>query len=138
MSDLVRLSFSLERPLYERLEALASESRYTNRSEFIRDMIRQRLVEQQWEHDREVIGTITMVYDHHAYNLSGRLTDLQHHHHDAILASTHVHLDAHRCAEMILVRGDAREVKEIADLLQRQRGVLHATLSVSSTGRDLA
>lgn len=137
MPDLVRLSFSLEQPLADRLEHLVGTSHYTNRSEFIRDMIRQRLVEKEWTHDQEVVGTITLLYDHHAYNLTERLTDLQHHHHHAILASTHVHLDAHRCAEMILLRGRAGEVREIADMLRRQRGVLHAELSISSTGASL-
>ncbi len=138
MNDLVRLSFSLERPLAQQLEALVAESSYTNRSEFIRDMIRERLVEKQWSEDDDVVGTITLVYDHHAYNLTERLTDLQHHHHNAVLASTHVHLDAHHCAEMILTKGPAGEIKKIADLLRCQRGVLHAALSFSSTGHDLA
>jgi len=109
----------------------------TNRSEFIRDMIREQLVAAEWAADADVVGTITLIYDHHARNLADRLTDLQHHHHEAVLATTHVHLDAHRCAEMILVRGRAAEIREIADLLRGQKGVLHASLSFGSTGRTL-
>jgi CopG family nickel-responsive transcriptional regulator len=138
MSDLARLSLSMERPLLERLEKLVRRGKYTNRSEFVRDMIRERLVEGEWEADREAVGTITLVYDHHARELSRKLTGLQHRHHHEILATTHVHLDRHLCAEMILARGKASRIREIADLLRQQKGVLHATLSMSSTGKRLA
>ena len=137
MSDLVRMSFSLESSLCERLEALVERSAYANRSEYIRDMIRDRLVREEWEGNREAIGTVTLLYDHHARGLSDRLTHLQHHHHGAVLATTHVHLDAHLCAEMILVRGKAREIEGLADDLRKQKGVLHASLSMGSTGKDL-
>ncbi len=138
MSELVRLSMALEQQLLERLERLVKASRYTNRSEFIRDLIRQRLVEQQWADQRqEVIGTITMVYDHHARQLADKLVDIQHDHHDSILATTHVHLSHDLCAEMIMLRGSAARVRELADRLRQQRGVLHATLAMSSTGERL-
>lgn len=138
MSELERLSFSIEKPLLERLEKMVRESRYANRSEFIRDLIRSRLVEQEWESDQEALGTITLIYDHDARHLNERLTDLQHQHHTAILATTHIHLDQHLCAEMIMVRGRAGEIKGIADLLRQQKGVLHAALSMGSTGKKLA
>ncbi|MCF7855501.1 MAG: nickel-responsive transcriptional regulator NikR [Candidatus Pacebacteria bacterium] len=137
MSDLVRLSFSIEKPLYAQLEKMVAESAYENRSEFIRDLIRNRLVTEEWDADKEVVGTITLIYDHHRRMLSERLTDLQHHHHEAILASTHVHLDPHMCAEVIIVKGNAGLVKRIADELRQQKGVLHAELSVGSTGEHL-
>ena len=137
MSELVRLSLSMEQPLMARLEALVRHGKYTNRSEFIRDMIRERLVAEEWEKDREAVGTITLVYDHHARQLSRRLTDLQHEHHGEILATTHVHLDRHMCVEMILAKGKASHIRSIADGLRRQKGVLHASLSMSSTGRHL-
>jgi CopG family nickel-responsive transcriptional regulator len=79
-----------------------------------------------------------LIYDHHRRLLSEKLTELQHHHHDAILASTHVHLDAHMCAEVIIARGKAAEIEHVADELRRQKGVLHAELSVGSTGSRLA
>lgn len=138
MSDLERLSFSLERPLLERLEKLQRDSRYTNRSEFLRDLIRSRLVEREWERDQEAVGTVTLVYDHHVRQLSEKLTALQHDHHDVILATTHVHLDHDRCVEVILVRGRGSRIRAIADGLRKHKGVLHADLSMSSTGTDLA
>jgi len=137
MSDLERLSFTIEQPLMEKLEKLVKESGYANRSEFIRDMIRSRLVEKEWEKNEEALGTITMVYDHHSRQLSNKLTSLQHDHHDNVLAATHVHLSKHICAEVIMVRGRARMIKEMADQLRRQKGVLHVELSMSSTGVSL-
>ena len=123
MSNLVRLSISLEKPLHDQLERLVGRSGYTNRSEFVRDMIRQRLVEQEWADKRkEVVGTITLVYDHHARQLANRLVDIQHDYHHNILATTHVHLSHDLCAEMIMVRGSAPRVRRLADLLRQQRG----------------
>lgn len=138
MPGVVRLSFSIEQPLMERLERLVQEGRYVNRSEFIRDMIRERLVAREWQHNEEAVGTITLVYNHHTRGLSDRLTHTQHHHHDVILASTHIHLDAELCAEIVVVKGRAMEIQHLADELKQQKGVLHAALSVSSTGRHLA
>ena len=137
MSTLQRFSMAIEKPLLERVEALVAKSQYTNRSEFIRDMLRERLVEEEWQGDEEVVGTITLVYDHETRELSKTLTRVQHHHHDVVLASTHVHLDKHMCAEMILTKGRASEIKQMANRLRQQKGVLHATLSLSSTGKDL-
>jgi CopG family nickel-responsive transcriptional regulator len=137
MSNLARLSFSLEKPLLDRLETLVADSHYENRSEYIRDLIRGQLVEKEWERNEEALGTVTLIYDHHARQLSDKLTDVQHDYHDAILATTHVHLDHHLCAEMIMVRGRADRIRSLADQLRRQKGVLHATLSMSSTGRKL-
>ena len=138
MSELVRLSFSIEKPLFKQLEKLAKASQYANRSEFIRDLIRSRLVGTEWERNEEALGTVTIIYDHHSRRLSEKLTDVQHHHHPAILATTHVHLDEHLCSEMIMVKGKADQIRKIADLLGRQKGVLHASLSMSSTGKKLA
>lgn len=137
MTTLSRFSMAIEKPLLERLEAMVRRSKYANRSEFIRDMLRDRLVEQEWQRNEEVVGTITLVYDHKTRELSKKLTRLQHHHHDLVLASTHVHLDEHMCAEMVLTKGKAHEIEEMANLLRQHRGVLHASLSLSSTGREL-
>lgn len=137
MSDLVRLSLSIEKPLLDRLEKLVKGSGYTNRSEFVRDMIRERLVQDEWNDNREVVGAITLVYDHHATGLSDKLTDVQHHHHEVILTTTHVHLDHSLCVEMILVRGRASLIRQLADRLRQHKGVLHADLSMSTTGARL-
>jgi CopG family nickel-responsive transcriptional regulator len=137
MAETARVSLSIDQPLLDKLERMVRASRYTNRSEFVRDMIREQIVQREWEGDGEALGTITMVYDHHQRGLSDKLTDLQHHHHREILVTTHVHLDPHLCAEVLLVRGRASQIRQVADELRQQRGVLHAALAISSTGKRL-
>jgi CopG family nickel-responsive transcriptional regulator len=138
LSALTRLSMSLDRSLAQRFERLVQASQYTNRSEFIRDLIRQRLVEQEWaDEQHEVIGTISLVYDHQARQLADRLVEIQHGHHACVLATTHVHLSHQHCAEMIMVRGTAPRIRSLVDQLRQQRGVLHAGLTLSSTGERL-
>jgi CopG family nickel-responsive transcriptional regulator len=138
MSDVERVSFSIEKSLLVRIERLREQSGYGNRSEFLRDLMRARLVEREWELDKEAVATITLIYDHHTRGITDKLNSIQHDHHTAILATTHVHLDHHRCLEVILMRGRAGRIRTIADKLRKQRGVLHGDLSMSSTGRDLA
>ena len=137
MGELSRFSISIEKQLLDRLEGMVEKHHYANRSEFVRDLLRDRLVEEEWKDNEEVVGTITLVYDHETRELSKKLTRLQHHHHDQVLASTHVHLDSHMCAEMVLTKGPAGEIRQMADMLRQQKGVLHAGLSLSSTGRHL-
>ncbi len=137
MSDLVRVSLSIEKPLFAKLERMIAGSRYTNRSEFIRDLIRDHLVEQEWQKNEELLGTVTLVYDHHARGLSGQLTHLQHHFLGQILATTHIHLDRHLCAEMIMVRGRAGQIRRLCDGMRCEKGVLHAKLAMGSTGKTL-
>ncbi len=138
MSDLVRFSVSVEKPLYDQLETLVAESEYTNRSEFVRDLIRNKLVKDEWEAGVEAIGTITLVYNHHLRQLGERLTKVQHHHHRQILAVTHVHLDDDLCVEAILIKAPAEEIRHISNELQRQKGVIHAGLTMSTTGKQIA
>lgn len=137
MSKLVRLSFTIEEALMKKMERLLKRTHFKNRSEFIRDLIRSRLVEGEWEKDAQAIGTVTLVYNHDTRRLSDKLTSLQHQHHNAVLATTHVHLDHHLCAEMIMVKGRAHTIQELASLLGQQKGVLHSSLSMSSTGKQL-
>ena len=136
MADLVRLSISIERDLYEHMESMVRARGYTNRSEYFRDLIREQMVAEEWKRDRDTVGTVTLIYDHHARNLMGRLTELQHDHHGLILASTHVHLDHHMCAEVIIMKGRAHRLEAMAANLGKQRGVLHAALSMSTQGTD--
>ena len=97
MAKVTRFAVSLEESLFAALEKLVRKHRYTNRSEYIRDLVRGKLWT-HWEDEHvHVLGTLTLIYDHHAYELSKKLTDLQHHHHHAVLAATHVHLDEHMC-----------------------------------------
>ena len=138
MPDLVRMTCSVEKDLYGQMDEMIRESKYTNRSEFVRDMIRDQIVARQWNKDEDVLGTVTIIYKHHLRLLSEKLTDVQHHHHKEIIAATHVHLDEEMCAEVIIIRGRASTVRHIADELRRQRGVLHATVSMSTVGKNMA
>lgn len=137
MSDLVRMSFTIEKALVDQMEALLEKGGYGNRSEFIRDLLRDRLVREQWAADKEVLGTVTIVYNHEVRRLSNKLTSLQHEHHDAVLASTHVHLDKHLCAETIMLRARPHIVEEMAEQLRQQKGVLHAAVAISSAGLEV-
>jgi len=137
MSELERMSFSIEKPLADKFERLVKKRKYSNRSEFLRDLIRDSLVAEQWESDKDVVATVTLIYDHHTRGLLDKLTHMQHHHHGKVMANTHVHLDHDLCAEMILMKGKGNELRKLADLLGQQKGVVHAAISMSSTGREL-
>ncbi|SRR5690554_2135794 len=137
MSEIVRVSVSIEKPLFDKLEKLVAENKYKNRSEFIRDLVRDQLVQLEWRTDEELLGTISLLYDHHAHGLTERLIEQQHHFTGTVLATTHVHLDHHLCAEMIMVRGKGGDIQALAGSLQREKGVLHAKLAMGTTGRAL-
>ena len=137
MSELTRVSLSLDSALLEKLDRLALENDYQNRSEFIRDLIRGQLARQEWETDKEVIGTLTVIYNHHQRGLTEKLVELQHHCHETVLASTHVHLTHEICAEMIMIRGRGTGIAELTKAIRQQRGVLHAELAMSTTGENI-
>lgn len=134
---LVRLSMSIEKPLFDKFERLVGERGYQNRSEFIRDLIRDSLVEEQWAGRKEVLGTITLVYEHHRTDTGEKLTGLQHKMRRTVLATTHIHLTDEICAEMIMLKGHPKAIRELADALRSQKGVLHASLNMSATGEAL-
>jgi len=138
MSELTRFGISIDDRLLRRFDDLIAEKGYVNRSEAIRDLIRGALVEAEWaREDAETVGTVTLVYDHHTRDLSDKLTEQQHTHHDAIISALHVHLDAHHCLEVVVVKGKAREVKRLADELIGTKGVKHGKLVTTTTGKGL-
>ena len=135
MGDLVRTGLSLERELLERFDAAISRRGYQNRSEAIRDLIREHLVEEAVEDNKVIVGTLTMVYDHHQPNLSAKLIEAQHEAASKVLAATHVHLDHHHCLEVVILKGRSGEVKSLADRILSLRGVKHGRLTVTTTGK---
>lgn len=136
--SVTRFSVSLPGALLNQLDRMRREKSYDNRSLAIADMIRAQLVEHQQERgDAEIVGTITLVYDHHRMHVQETLTDIQHDHHDVILSTVHVHLDHHNCLEVLIVKGQAAVVKKIADELIAAKGVKHGKLTVTTTGKDL-
>jgi len=134
----VRFGMSIDDQLLEQFDRIIGRKGYLNRSEAIRDLIRSLIVEERWEAgDEETVGTVTLVYNHHVRDLSDRLTEQQHTHHNQIISALHVHLDAHNCLEVLVVRGKAYEVKQIADELIGVKGVKHGKLVMTTTGQEL-
>ena len=138
MTELARFGISIDKKLLESFDQLITNKGYDNRSEAIRDMIRNALVEEQWASaDEEMVGTVTLVYDHHTRELADKLTDQQHSHQDAIISALHVHLDAHHCLEVVVVKGRAAEIRRLADELIGTKGVKHGKLTTTTTGKGL-
>ena len=137
MSGLVRFGVSLGKPLLDRFDDLIRAKQYTNRSEALRDLIRKELVQQEWKSGSDVVGTITLIYDHHKRDVLIRVMDMQHDFQEAIISTQHIHLDHHNCLEIVAARGKAEEIQKLADALRSIKGVRHATLSMSSTGKEI-
>lgn len=130
MSDLARFGVSIDQHLLERFDQLIADKGYVNRSEALRDLVRDELIEEQFRRDEEssTVGTVTLVYDHHTRDLAEKLTEHQHSHHDHIVSALHVHLDAHHCLEVIVARGTVKELKQLASELLGTKGVKHGKL----------
>lgn len=138
MPELTRFGVSLDRDLLERFDRLIANKGYANRSEAIRDLIRDNLVKEQWKAGVEgAVGTITLLYNHDTRELADRLTDLQHAHYGSIISSLHVHLDHQHCLEVLVLRGNSSELKALADRLIGTRGVKHGTFSATAGGTGL-
>lgn len=138
MAGLKRFGVSIPAELVDAFDRLIETKGYPNRSEALRDLMRDALVESEWESDAgEVVGTVTLVYNHEARELSRKMTRLQHHAMDAIVCTTHVHLDEHNCMEVVVVRGSAAQVRAIADRLISMKGVKHGKLVCTTTGKSL-
>ncbi|MBE6368356.1 MAG: nickel-responsive transcriptional regulator NikR [Lentisphaerae bacterium] len=137
-STVNRVSLALDEALLRQLDAKMAETKCGNRSEFVREVLRDHLVGLAWEKsDAEMLGTITLLYNHHQRELCAKLTELQHDSPVKILASTHVHLSHELCAEMIMAVGAPQVLHDLHHQIRQVRGVLHATLSMSSSGSEL-
>jgi CopG family nickel-responsive transcriptional regulator len=134
----IRFGVSADVRLLEKFDEMIAEKCYANRSEAIRDLIRDQLVEFAWtKSQEEVVGTLTLVYNHESGDLSDKLTKLQHQHHSAIISTLHVHLDEHNCLEVLVMRGESKTLKSLADKLIGTKGVKHGKLTMSTTGKEL-
>lgn len=138
MTELTRFGISIDERLLQRFDELIERKGYANRSEAIRDLIRSALVEEEWENvDQETVATVTLVYDHHTRDLSDKLTEHQHSHHEEIISTLHIHLDQHHCLEVVVIKGNASRVKRLADELIGTKGVKHGKLVATTTGHNL-
>jgi len=138
VSQIVRFGVSLDGDLLEKFDRLIRDRHYTNRSEAIRDLIRQEFVKREWEENREVAGAVTFVFDHHQRSLVGRIVDVQHEFLHCIISTQHVHMDHDHCLEVVAVRGKSQDVIKLADCLKSLKGVQHAALSMTYTGVEKA
>lgn len=121
-----RFGVSIEKELLKRFDALLRRKKYRNRSEAIRDLMRSALIEEQWSGGSgQVVGMVSLLYDHHTRLLQAKLTRIQHDHRLKIISSLHVHLDHHNCLEVMVVKGRSGEIQSLADRLISVRGVKH-------------
>ncbi len=135
MSELSRIGVAIDSDLLEKFDHYIGERGYTNRSEAFRDLIREALIERTAEKpDSIVVGTLTLVYDHHVRMLSDRLTAMQHDHFHLVLSTLHVHLDHQNCLEVLILKGRAAAVRKMADALISTKGVMHGRLTITSPG----
>ena len=137
MGRVCRFSISLEPELLEKFDRLIQEKGYGSRSEAIRDLIREKLVEERWREGGEVVGSLTLVYDHETRGVADKLTDLQHHHSKKMVSSMHIHLTERSCMEVLVLRGSAEAVKKISQELLSSRGVKHGRLVVTCLPEEL-
>jgi len=138
MSELSRIGVAIDSSLLKKFDTLIASRGYTNRSEAFRDLIRDELVQKAWEKpDSTVVGTVTLVYNHHVRLLNEKLTGMQHSHFHQVLSTMHVHLDHDNCLEVLVVKGKASQVRKLADSLISTKGVKHGQLTLTAAGAEL-
>ena len=139
MSELIRFSVAIPEDLLIPFDNLvARRGLAKNRSEVIRDLIREALVSEEWDDPlQEIVGTLTIVFSHHASDLQNKLDHIQHDYHERIISTMHIHLDAHNCLEVIVLRGRSDEIRMLAESILGVKGVKHGQLTATTTGRYL-
>lgn len=137
MSKTARFAVSLDQDLLDNFDRVIQDQGYSNRSEAVRDLIRDKLVAQNWDEKEEAIGTITLIFNHHLYSLSDEVTSKQHEHHSLIISTMHLHLDHDNCLEIIAVRGEGEKIRELADALISIKGVKHGKLTLTTAGKEI-
>ena len=137
--ETLRFGISMPARLLERFDALIAAKGYTNRSEAVRDLIRDRLIEIQSESaEGEVVGSLAIVYDHETRTLADRMTGLQHHAGHLVVSTMHVHLDHRNCLEVLALKGSGKAVRELADRILSLKGVKHGKLIITGAGESPA
>ena len=130
--NLQRFGVSIENELLTSFDALIKKKYYTNRSEAIRDLIRKEIIETEIKDEEcDVIGTLTILYDHHEGNVTDRLLHLQHDHHEEISFTTHIHVDDRMCLEIVVIRGTSKNVNKLAENVKALKGVKHGQLAIT-------
>jgi CopG family nickel-responsive transcriptional regulator len=136
MSETVRFGVSLPLRLLDQFDRLLKKLGYDNRSEAVRDLIRQKLVEEEWEApDRETFAAALLVYDHHRMSLPARLTELQHESLANIIGSLHVHIDKDNCLEIVVMKGKGKQLRSLGEKMISLKGVNYGTINIGTSGR---
>jgi len=135
--SLLRFGISMPTELSTKFDLLIKKKKYSNRSEAIRDLIRRFLIEDEILNDSEVIGVVSILYNHHQRELSEKLTAVQHEYHHLVLSAMHIHLDHDNCVEVIIMQGQSQKVKNLAETLIATKGVKHGSLNLTSSGKNL-
>jgi CopG family transcriptional regulator, nickel-responsive regulator len=138
-NDLMRFSVAMPEDLLVKFDQLvARRGLAKNRSEVVRDLVRDALVEEECSTiGCTVVGTLTIVFNHHANDLQEKLDSIQHEYYHNIISSMHVHLDAHNCLEVIVMRGEAGLIKNISNLILGTKGVKNGRLVLTTTGQNI-
>jgi len=127
MDNVARIGVSLEPELLDSFDRLIASKGYSTRSEAIRDLIRKALVQESLKSGpAQAVGTITLFYEHHKSGVKEKLMEIQHHHHDIISSSVHVHLDLEKCLEVLVVNASVDQVKKLTEEMASVKGVLQA------------
>ena len=138
---LERTAISLEKELLDRFDRLIRQRGYANRSEAIRDLIRDQLVQDEWARAEaggaERVALVALVYDHDSSSLAQKLTHIQHSNHQAVVSSLHVHMDSHNCLEVLVLRGAAQDILAMGEGLVSTKGVKYGKVVLATTGRGL-
>ena len=137
MPKLVRFSISIEKYILDKFDKEIKKEKYPTRSKAITDLIREHLVKKEWTKGKNIVGTVTLVYDHHKRELASKVMDIQHDFHNIIVSSQHVHLDHDNCLEVVIVKGKTREIQTLANKLKAIKGIKYTTLNMASTGKEI-
>lgn len=136
MQNIVRFGVSIDEKLLKKFDAIIGEKGYVNRSEAIRDLIRDMMVtEEISDPDAEAIGTLSMIYSHETREINEKLNDIQHHSYHNIVTTTHIHLDEHNCLEVLVLKGTAREIQILADKLLAIKNVRHGKFTMTTSNQ---
>jgi len=134
----VRFSVSVYPELLSKFDAFIKEKGYANRSEAFRAILKKELIEEEWqEEERETIGVLTLVYDHHKSDLVEKLMDAQHRFHPLIITTLHIHLDEDNCVEAVFIKGKVREIKEVEKTLSLIKGIKFQNLALATMGKEI-
>ncbi|MFN4227009.1 MAG: nickel-responsive transcriptional regulator NikR [Candidatus Ratteibacteria bacterium] len=137
MGKLKRFGVSMEEGLLKKFDNFIKRQKYKNRSEAIRDIIREKFVEQEWERGKDVVGCIVIVYEHDVREIVDRIIDIQHKFSSYIISSQHIHMDEENCMEIIVVKGDVEKIEELYFSLKSLKGVKYSKVTKATTGKRI-